>query len=342
MDTHLPVRQTQVASLHRDVPLKAKFGRYRAPLSSILLTAALLCGCATPLQSHRLIGDRPEGLSSERELTATPFFPQEDYQCGPAALATVLTVDGIEVSPGELTPQIYLPERQGSLQIELGAAARRYGQVPYPLAPSVEAMLREVEAGHPVLVLQNLGLSWIPLWHYAVVVGYDLDDGLVVLRSGRTKRRVTELTTFERTWRRAEHWALVILPPDRLPRTAEELRYLNAVTALEQTGQWAAANLAYRTALQRWPKSLIARMGIGNSAYALGHPAAAVGSFRAVLALEPNYAPAHNNLAYALLALGDGDGALAHARRAVALGGDNHQEYRSSLREIEDRLRRSR
>lgn len=320
------------------MPLKAKSRGNPAPLSSILLTAALLCGCATSLQSHRLIDARPEGLPVAVELTATPFFPQEDYQCGPAALATVLEASGTEVSPGELTPQVYIPERQGSLQIELSAAARRLGRVPYPLEPSVEALLREVEAGHPVLVLQNLGLSWIPVWHYAVVVGYDLEQGLVVLRSGRAERRLTEITTFERTWRRAEHWALVVLPPGRLPRTAEELRYLNAVAALEQTGQWEAANLAYRTALQKWPKSLIARMGIGNSAYALGHPAAAVDSFRAILTLEPDYAPAHNNLAYALLALGDGDEALRHARRAVTLGGDHSQEYLSSLREIEGSL----
>jgi hypothetical protein len=322
------------------VPLKAKSWRIRALRSSILLAAALLCGCATSLQSHRLIGDRPEGLSGARELTATPFIPQEDYQCGPAALATVLTASGTEVSADELTHQVYIPGRQGSLQTELSATARRYGQVPYPLAPRVEALLREVEAGHPVLVLQNLGFGWTPLWHYAVVIGYDLDEGLVVLRSGRAERRVTALTTFERTWRRAEHWALVILPPGRLPRTAEELPYLNAVAALEQTEQWQAANLAYRTALQEWPESLIARMGIGNSAYALERYGDAVDSFRAVLTQAPDYAPAHNNLAYALLALGDGDAALEHARRAVALGDDHRQEYLSSLREIEDRLRR--
>jgi hypothetical protein len=35
--------------------------------------------------------------------------------------------------------------------------------------------LREVAAGNPVLVLQNLSFAWAPVWHYAVVMGYDAD-----------------------------------------------------------------------------------------------------------------------------------------------------------------------
>ncbi len=64
-----------------------------------------------------------------------PFFPQEAHQCGPAALATVLNYRHIEVSPDDAHPQVFLPERKGSLQVELTASARRYGLLAYPLAP---------------------------------------------------------------------------------------------------------------------------------------------------------------------------------------------------------------
>ena len=78
-------------------------------------------------------------------------------------------------------------------------------------------LLAELDAGHPVLVFQNLALDWSPQWHFAVAVGYDLDSGDLILRSGTERRRVTRLSTFEFTWRRGDYWALVVLPPDRLP-----------------------------------------------------------------------------------------------------------------------------
>ncbi|MGD8236773.1 MAG: hypothetical protein PVJ65_11540, partial [Chromatiales bacterium] len=69
------------------------------------------------------------------QLADTPFFPQQAYQCGPAALATVLNANGVSISPEQLVPQVYLPERRGSLQVEMIAAARRYDQVPVVIEP---------------------------------------------------------------------------------------------------------------------------------------------------------------------------------------------------------------
>ena len=227
----------------------------------------MLAGCATP-QTDRLL-ESATAFPRPVELTAVPFFPQEAYQCGPAALATVLNGSGLNVTPEELTPQVYLPERQGSLQFELLAAARRHGRVPYVLRPQLEAITTEIASGNPVLVLQNLGISAVPFWHYAVVVGFDLARAEVVLRSGREHRHVTSLRTFEHTWRRGDYWAVVVLPPGELPQTAEELPYLQSVLALEKLKRWQDTATAYGNALTRWPKSLGAHMGLGNSRYAL-------------------------------------------------------------------------
>ena len=75
-------------------------------------------------------------------------------------------------SADELVAQIYLPERKGSLQPEIIAAVRRYDRVPYRIEPALPALLAELRAGRPVLILQNLGLRSLPRWHYAVVIGY--------------------------------------------------------------------------------------------------------------------------------------------------------------------------
>ena len=126
----------------------------------LVLLLVTLAGCATP-QTERLLETAP-AFPRPVELTAVPFFPQEAYQCGPAALATVLNSSGLNVTPEALAPQVYLPERQGSLQFELLAAARRHGRVPYVLRPQLETLVTEVASGHPVLVLQNLGVAALP------------------------------------------------------------------------------------------------------------------------------------------------------------------------------------
>jgi len=306
------------------------------PIPGVLLLVLLpvmLAGCATP-QTNRLIKSSavPTPVA---ELTAVPFFPQEAHQCGPAALATVLDSSGLNVTPEELMPQVYVPGRQGSLQFEMLATARRHGRVPYVLRPQLEALITEVASGNPVLVLQNLGIGIAPFWHYAVVVGFDMASVEVILRSGRERRHITSLRTFERTWRRSDYWAVVVLPPDKLPRTAEELPYLRSVLALEGLKRWRDASTAYGTALQRWPRSLGAQMGLGNSRYALGDLHGAEEVLRAATREHPQAAVVFNNLAQVLADQGRWVEAESLARRAVELGGENVGIFQQTLAHIE-------
>ena len=73
-----------------------------------------------------------------------------------------------------------------------------------------------------MFVLQNLGLGWYPKWHYAVVVDFDLSKGEIILRSGADARHIVSMQLFERTWQRGDFWAMVSMPPGRLPHTARE------------------------------------------------------------------------------------------------------------------------
>jgi tetratricopeptide (TPR) repeat protein len=309
-------------------------GRYATPAAAgvFISAAVLLAGCAAP-QVSALVAQPPTGLPLAAEIASVPFYPQEDYQCGPAALAAVLQHAGREATPASLVPQVYVPARKGSLQAEMLAAARRHDLVGYELAPRLEALLREIAAGTPVLVLQNLALDWAPQWHYAVAIGYDLDARTVVLRSGVTRRLAMSLDTFERTWARSGHWAMLALPPARLPQTAAELPYLTALAALERVAP-AAARRGYEAALARWPDSATAEIGLGNASYALRDLAGAAAAYRRATRRHPASADAWNNLAQALIELGSRDEALAAARRAVALGGPRLATYRETLESI--------
>lgn len=274
------------------------------------------------------------------EITSTPFFPQERYQCGPAALTTVLTHSGVQAPLDTITQMTYIPGRQGSLRPELLATARRYERLPYVIDPSMSALVDELYAGRPVLVLQNLGPGWAPRWHYAVVIGIDIESNHVILRSGTQQRRETKLRTFLHTWRRSDYWAAVMLMPGELPENADRSRYLAAVADLDAVGNYDAAGVSWTAALEAWPGDPLAMFGQANTTFLLGDFAASERLYRALLNKQPDMHMARNNLAYALAGQGKLSEAVDELERLitdVAVDDPMYEEFVSSLRELQSR-----
>lgn len=308
----------------------------RAPwrLVFVAMLLVLVSGCASrpPLPQVQQL--------QSVELDAVPFYPQRRYQCGPAALATVLDWSGLRVTPDALKDAVFIPGREGSLQPELRAQARRHGRLAYELAPQADALFAELAAGHPVLVLQNLALSWWPVWHYAVVVGFDAERGEVLLRSGTTRRHTVPLTTFMHTWQRAGNWALVVLPPDRLPASADPAALFAAAHDLERSGQAAAAASAYRAGLRRWPRQAELSLALANLHHTAGEPAAAANLLQQAVAAGTEEAAIFNNLAVVLAELERWPEAEEAAQAAVERGGAFATEFEDTLKRI--RCRRAR
>lgn len=269
------------------------------------------------------------------ELTDTQFNPQEAYQCGPAALATVLDSADVNISPESLVNKIYIPGREGSLQIEIVAATRASDRLPYILDPQLDSVIAEIDSGRPVLILQNLGVKWLPRWHYAVVVGYDKQRQELILRSGITKRKRYSFKLFDRTWRRSGRWAMIVVKTTEIPVTANEDKFLRTILPFEQTQHWNIAAQAYTTAANKWPGSLGANMGSGNSYYSLKSYSKAILYYRKAVAIDPEHAPAHNNIANALLEIGKTKEAEEHARIAVNLGGPHLPAFKETLENIQ-------
>lgn len=311
---------------------------YAAAAGRLLLALLLLGGCAgqglTPL-------DAGLSLPAAASVADVPFVAQTEGHCGPAALAMTLAWSGRQVEASALAPRLITPARGGTLEHDLVSAARAEGRLALPVQ-GLKTVLLEVAAGHPVIVLQNLALSWYPQWHYAVVVGYDLPKGMIELHSGEDERRRVALDTFRRTFGRAGERALVVLPAERLPATGGRRPLLAAASGLERAGQPEAALLVYRRILARWPEDPEARFGEANALVALGDLEGAAGAFRiAARSAHPIAGMALNNFSHVLMLRGDLQGAELAALAAIEGGGPGASAALGTLREVRG-LRRSR
>lgn len=278
-----------------------------------LLLVIGVAGCAAGPE-HRTL----RAAGAPVELHEVPFFPQEEFQCGPAALATVLVADGVDVSPEHLTAQVYVPGRRGSLQAELLAAARRHGRVPYLLPPSLAPMLEELRAGRPVLVFQNLGLKRWPIWHYAVLVGFDPERERFLLRSGTRRRLETRARSFLGSWDRAGRWSMVVVPPSDPPAHADALPWLQAVAPFESTGDLDTAARGYEAAVQRWPQESSTWTALGNARYLQRRLEEAAAAYEEALERSAANWTARNNLVRTLADLGCPERARAWVNSAAA------------------------
>src|SRR5262249_40365890 len=158
-----------------------------------------------------------------------------------------------------------------------------------------------------------LGLS--EGWHYAVAIGYEYGPGQMVLRSGITEREVMPFGVYEWVWKRSGYWAMVALPPDRIPATADEARWLAAVAALERARDKRAAQTGYAAFLKRWPDNVNASIGLANTHHALGELPQAEKVLREALLRAPDSPIVLNNLAQTLSDLGRDAEALPFAER---------------------------
>ena len=96
-----------------------------------------------------------------------------------------------------------------------------------------------------------------------------------------------------------------------------------------------AATGAYKTAITRWPQSLSAWMGLGNSYYAQGDLSSAASAFNQAMQLYPSNGMPINNLAQVLWEQGKKEKALQAIRHAITLGGPLKSVFEETLQDFE-------
>jgi hypothetical protein len=292
----------------------------------LIVTLSLLPGCA--LEKNRFHITPEQALVLEN----TPYFSQKRYQCGPASLAMLLGASDVVTHPNALVPHTYLPGRQGSLQLELVGACRKFNRIPYVIDPDISALSEELRAGRPVLVLQNLGLNILPAYHYAVVIGL-LPPDSIVLRSGDKQRLVMDMEHFLVTWKRSGLWGMIVLKPGELPINPDPVRYLAAVSAFELSGNLLEATKGYQAAQTAWPENQTTLFALGNNYLSQGKYPEAEAVFRRLVENNPDHIAALNNLAEVFARQGCYSQASVSINRAVLAAERENSPYKKTVQQ---------
>jgi tetratricopeptide (TPR) repeat protein len=223
----------------------------------------VLTGCQTPPQTKLLLAE-PPAIARQHLIPHVPFYPQQEYFCGPTTLSEVAGFYGLEKDPATIAPTTFIPGLQGTLQIEMTSATRQLGLLAYAQRGTMAQLLSLVAENIPVIVLQNNSLAWLPQWHYAVVIGYDLQSKEVILHTGVTESHRLNFSTFERTWARGNYWLLAMLPADKSSPQLEPFIYTKASQDLFNTQQINSGVTALKTATAQWPDYWLPYFLLGN------------------------------------------------------------------------------
>jgi len=270
--------------------------------AGLIASLLFLTGCQTPPQTKALLLDPPP-INKNHFIEQVPFYPQQQFFCGPTTLAEVANFHGLAQNPQAIAPATFVPGLEGSLQIEMVAATRQMGMLAYAQRGNMTQLLSLLADDIPVIVLQNNSIAWLPQWHYAVAIGYDLAKQEVILHTGVTAEHRLNFATFERTWQRGSYWMLVMLPPEQSSEQLESFIYTKACQDLLDTGQVEAGVTALQTAIKQWPDYWLSYFLLANH-YLAQQPAAAVQWFKQGYAYGKNEVAYLNNYAYALAQLG--------------------------------------
>jgi len=144
-------------------------------------------------------------------INNVPFFPQEDYQCGPASLASVLTYWNIHTEPDEIGRDIFSKSARGTLTIDMMLYAQKKGLYVQQFKGSSEALRNYLDSGYPLIVLVDYGISLFQMNHFMVVTGYR--NSSVIVHSGRFQNKLIPEKDFLASWKKTDYWSLLIKKP---------------------------------------------------------------------------------------------------------------------------------
>ena len=173
----------------------------------LILYLCFFSGCSAGAKELNIA--RPSQTVLIRDV---PFFPQLDYQCGPASLAGVLNYYGDTVTPGEIAEAIYRQKIRGTVSLDMVLYARQRGFASKWYEGGTDDIVRAVDSGSPLVVMIDRGFSLARVYHYMVITGYSFEG--VIANTGTTPQKLIFWERFMSQWERTHNWTLLVTPKE--------------------------------------------------------------------------------------------------------------------------------
>lgn len=175
------------------------------------LIVLFLAGCGA-VSRDAVVADLAAHPAQGRYIRGVPFFPQDRYMCGPAALAGVIGYWGGSAGMDDVARGVYEEKLKGTLPMDLLIYAREKGLDASYYRGSFDDLREKISSGAPLILFLNLGYDDYPVGHYIVAVGYDDRAGVVLAHSAMNREEVFTYDRLKGYWEKTGFSTLLVSP----------------------------------------------------------------------------------------------------------------------------------
>jgi len=266
----------------------------------VVLGLLALSGCAS-LQTVRVAPPAAPTGPGVRYLESVPPVAQTAYQCGPAALASVMRHWGRAGDADLIGRTLYRRGTRGVLNFMLAQYAHEQGFWAEIHEATPEALRAWLQRDVPPIVMLQVGPFWSPTYHFVVLRGFNDPAQLFYANTGQAETRAIRYAHFVTRSKRAGSWTLIICPPGRVTWTLSGDQAGELGLLLERAGRLDLAERRYGEALAARPTSVPVRFNLANVYLTTHRRPQAKAIYQALIKEQPGWGPASNNLAWIAL-----------------------------------------
>ncbi len=146
--------------------------------------------------------------ANEYIISSVPFFPAQDFQCGPSSLASVLNFLGLNITPEEIAKEIYSEGAKGTADFDMILYPMKKGLKSSHYKGSLNDLKEKIKENKPLIVMVDEGIWFYKKYHFMVVIGFD-NTGIIVY-SGKNKDEKIDYETFMKKWEKTGFWTLIV------------------------------------------------------------------------------------------------------------------------------------
>ena len=283
----------------------------------VLLGSALLfSGCATTF-AHRIPPHRAgAGNGDTHTIENVPPVAQKAYQCGPAALESVIRYWGRDINVTSMTETLFKPGSMGVLNFTLSEYARTQGfwteiHEEENTGNGINELKTWILRKIPPVVMLKTGILWVPTYHFVVLRGHDDTDQIFYANIGEPETYAIPYSELRSRWKASGNWYLIICPPERVDWDLDEIQSQDLAIYSEKSGKADLAEKWYRRVLNKNPANQTARFNLANVYLKQRRFEEAKPLYESLSIERPDWGPAVNNLAWIYLEEGNPKEALS-------------------------------